>query len=206
MARRATIVAMLLVLAGGCDHFPEPAAPGDPSFSRGVGQGPVNAASRATPSRATPVPAPAETAEEIPGDLDALASFLWPDTRGATIVNESIGPEGGSVRLGDFEIVVPAGAVDSNTNFQIRLPPESHRDRVWAEFRPHNRSFNVPVLLRLPHAGTDAEAGAPALWWNGSAWEALITTPLNDGRVETSVDHFSVYGVSRVRGFTLPGG
>ena len=66
--------------------------------------------------------------------------------------------------------------------------------------------FNVPVLLRLPHAGTDAEAGAPALWWNGSAWEALITTPLNDGRVETSVDHFSVYGVSRVRGFTLPGG
>src|SRR3954470_17071717 len=34
------------------------------------------------------------------------------------------GPEGGRLSLGDFEVIVPAGAVDKPTLFKIRRPPD----------------------------------------------------------------------------------
>jgi hypothetical protein len=144
----------------------------------------------------------------LPGDLDALAQFNQSAlTAGAKRASAVIGPLGGSVRLGDFEVVVPAGAVDRNTTFSIRTFPESNgRMHALASFLPH-ATFNVPVTVRVPLNGTDAEGDVTAavLWWNGQTWVTMPSTLTNDGRVEAQTTHFSLYGTSR-RGFTLAGG
>jgi hypothetical protein len=119
-----------------------------------------------------------------------------------------IGPEGGSVRILDFEVIVPPGAVSSRTRFGIRLPVDPQQaDRAMAEFTPHNVTFAQPVTLRLPHRGTTAEsASARILWWSGSEW-VPFATELNDGRLETTTTHFSTYGTEDPgRGITPLGG
>lgn len=144
-------------------------------------------------------------------DTAVVARFLPASApgngKGAQVAGAMIGPEGGSVRLGDFEIVVPPGAVSSRTRFAIRVPPEpALRKHAYAVFSPHNTEFAVPVLLRLPFANTDAEDGAKALWWDpAAAWVELPTALLPDGRIETPVSHFSMYGTQR-SGITLAGG
>lgn len=113
---------------------------------------------------------------------------------------KTIGPEGGSLRLLDFEIVVPPGAVDRDTRFQIRLPVDPHeREYVMAEFGPHGRDFAVPVQIRFPFQGTTIEGSdeAGVVWWNGDGWVRLSTGVIESGaRLEASTDHFSTYGTS----------
>ena len=147
--------------------------------------------------------------EALPGDVCTIARYLpGAPQPGRQMVSEFIDENGGSLRLGDFEIVVPAGAVSSKTRFTIMLPPPGHGDRAYAEFLPHNQDFALPVTIRLPHAITDAAADAPITWWsqNGRTWidhASMITT---DGRVEAQVGHFSFYGTRARNGITIAGG
>ena len=120
-----------------------------------------------------------------------------------------IGPQGGSVRLLDFEIIVPPGAVSKTTKFEIRLPVDPKAaEHALAEFTPHNTPFAQPVTIRLPYRGTSAEdLTSSVLWWNGAAWERYPTTLLPDGRLETTTTHFSTYGTEEPsRGITPLGG
>jgi hypothetical protein len=106
-----------------------------------------------------------------------------------------IGPEGGSLRLLDFEVIVPPGAVKAVTRFSIRLPVDPHQATyAMAEFLPHGVTFAQPVTLRLPHRGTTAEhTSARVLWWSGSSWVPFETEEV-DGRLQTTTTHFSTYG------------
>lgn len=118
-----------------------------------------------------------------------------------------IGPEGGSLRVGDFEIIVPPGAVDNPITFRIRVPTDPRESiRAFAEFAPH-MVFRKPVTIRLPAAATEV-AGTPwALWWSGFFWVPLHTNPTLDGRIEAKVWHFSIYGTSTFsKGITTLGG
>lgn len=121
-----------------------------------------------------------------------------------------IGPRGGSLRLGEFEIVVPAGAVDAPTAFTIHLPLNvpGAAALAMAEFGPHGRNFKVPVTIRAPHLGTTAEAdtGSRILWWTGSSWVPYPTRLREDGRLETTTTHFSEWGTEESRGITTAGG
>jgi hypothetical protein len=113
------------------------------------------------------------------------------------VVVKVIGPEGGSLAVGGFEIIVPPGAVESATPFSIRLPVEPQSPEfVRAHFGP-NRDFLVPVTIRLPMQGTTAESDSTAriLWWNVTEWVPFETTLTGDGRVETQTSHFSEYGL-----------
>jgi hypothetical protein len=119
-----------------------------------------------------------------------------------------IGPAGGTLRLLDFEVVVPPGAVSSTTRFSIRLPVDPQTSgHALAEFQPHNVTFAVPVTLRLPYAGTTAEnTDARVLWWSGAAWVPFATEVV-DGRLQTTTTHFSTYGTEDPgRGITPLGG
>ena len=120
-----------------------------------------------------------------------------------------IGPEGGSVRMLDFEVVIPPGALARRTRIAIRLPvdPKSST-HAYAEFEPHGLQFAKPVTLRLPYSGTTAEsAPSSVLWWSGSVWERFPTVVLPDGRIETTTTHFSTYGTEQPgRGITPLGG
>ncbi len=132
--------------------------------------------------------------------LDRLARFQAGRSAGAVVAQKSIGPDGGRLELGGFAIDVPPGAVTRATRFSIRLPGNPDKaDRVVAVFGPHNSTFEVPVTLEFPLAGTTI-AGSPTaavVWWDGSAWQAIGGIPTADGeRIEARTDHFSTYGTS----------
>lgn len=159
-------------------------------------------------SQSTATSAGFEDDDVIP-DLDSVARYTSPrSSNGVERATVWIGPEGGSIRLHDFEVVVPAGAVDTEMRFEIKiLPQPAHRAHAWASFSPHNHSFNVPVTLRVPYQATES-AGAPdthVMWWNAGTWTELPTTLTPDGRLETQTDHFSKYATQR-RGITMVGG
>ena len=120
-----------------------------------------------------------------------------------------IGPQGGSLRILDFEVIVPPDAVSRLTRFSIRLPVDPGiSSHALAEFGPHNIQFARPVTLRLPYRGTSAEdATSSVLWWNGATWVRYPTVVLPDGRLETTTLHFSEYGTEEPsRGITPLGG
>lgn len=120
---------------------------------------------------------------------------------------KTIGPAGGSLRVGDFEIIVPPGAVDKQVNFRIKVPTDPREaNRAFAEFEPHI-IFKKPVTIRLPSAATEVIGTPWAMWWSGFFWVPLHTAPTSDGRIEASVWHFSYYGTSWFsKGITTLGG
>lgn len=130
------------------------------------------------------------------------------NTRGAERAREVIDERGGTVRLGDFQVIVPPGAVERATTFEITLlPPQAGRAHAAATFSPHNKQFKRPVILLLPHYNTDAwpDPDPDILWWNRGRWVEYPTWPTFDGRIMTFTDHFSLYATSR-RGITMVGG
>ena len=149
-----------------------------------------------------------DPADEV-GDLDRVARYSTPPgVRGVERATAVIGAAGGSVRLRDFEVVVPAGAVSGDVTFEITILPEPARQaHAWASFKPHNQQFAVPITLRVPYQTTESAGAADAhvLWRNKGMWEELPTTITTDGRLETQTDHFSVYATQR-RGITMVGG
>lgn len=122
---------------------------------------------------------------------------------------KTIGPQGGSLSLGGFEVIVPPGAVDKATRFTIRLPIDPYESEfVRAQFGPH-QEFAAPITIRLPLRGTTAEnTDAHVLWWNGTDWEPFPTTMTEDGRIETQTWHFSEFGTedTSYKGVILIGG
>lgn len=150
-----------------------------------------------------------DSADEV-GDLDSVARYSTPpDVKGAERETVVIGPAGGSIRLRDFEVIVPAGAVSGDVKFEIMILPEQARQaHAWASFKPHNQQFAVPVTLRVPYQTTESAGATDAhvLWRNKGTWEELPTTITTDGRLETQTDHFSVYATQRRRGITMVGG
>lgn len=133
-------------------------------------------------------------------DLTPLARYKnMPDNLLMAFAAKNIGPSGGSLRLFDFEIVVPPGAVSKPTRFTIRLPADpSLAERVFAEFSPHGQRFAVPITLRLPLNGTTSEGGSPrVLWFDGNQWVPYTTSLTSDGRIETKTNHFSEYGTEQ---------
>ncbi|MBI4410608.1 MAG: hypothetical protein HY561_12920 [Gemmatimonadetes bacterium] len=142
-------------------------------------------------------------------DVTPLAQYTSALTLPTSVVDKLIGPEGGSLSLGGFEVVVPPGAVTEPTLFSIDLPLEDVLlgAYVLASFAPHGQQFAAPVTLRLPYAGTTAEGNeSRVLWWDGGAWVPLETTRTADGRIEAKTSHFSEYGTEEERGITVAGG
>jgi hypothetical protein len=160
---------------------------------------------------ATPVEVTRQATSNGDNHLEALARYKTRPQILIALAKKTIGPEGGTISILDFEVVVPPGAVDKPTRFSIRLPIDDpfKGDYVVAEFSPHNLKFNVPVTLRLPYKGTTAEtiSGTRILWWNGSYWVPFETILREDGRLETKTDHFSEYGTEFFfKGIVLVGG
>ena len=138
-------------------------------------------------------------------DIRFLARLDAGQARPAAVASETIGPNGGSVRLGDFEIVVPRGAVNRNTRFTIRMPADpTGADYAHAEFAA-TANFDR-VIIRLPRANTDSDRGARVLWWDSKQgkWVVQPTTQRSDGRIEAEVEHFSIYGTEWTGWFKGP--
>lgn len=156
--------------------------------------------------------APVEIAPAFDASGVDVASIARFNTQPNVLVGMAwkwIGPAGGSLRLLDFELVVPPGAVATDTRFTIRLPVDPKAvDHAFAEFGPHGTTFATPVIVRTPLRGTSAEGSTPrVLWWSGSEWVPFETVVTADGRIETKTTHFSTYGTEEPsRGITVAGG
>jgi hypothetical protein len=146
--------------------------------------------------------------DALPDDLSEIALFsIASASSGVQIASAVIGAKGGSLRLGDFEMVVPAGAVSSATHFSIRTFPEGNGRHAVASFLPH-RTFDRPVTVRVPLDATASahDVDAHVMWWDGHQWIPFPSSVTADGRLETNTSHFSIYGTECRRGFTLVGG
>jgi hypothetical protein len=100
-------------------------------------------------------------------------------------------------------IDIPAGAVESDTEFAIQLPPEGSglEGRVVANFLPHGVSFKGPVTLKFDTNLLAAERTTFAVSrWGGDEWERQPTFLGNGGIVSAEVAHFSLYGLEGLCG------
>ncbi len=119
----------------------------------------------------------------------------------------NIGPEGGNLSVGEFEIIVPPRAVRRTVRFHLIRPADpAQKARAVAEFGPRGE-FREPVTIILPGASTIGYGTPTIVWWNGRQWVPLRTKQLPDGRIQAETKHFSIYGTSYLyKGvFTLGG-
>jgi len=126
-----------------------------------------------------------------------LARYVSDAPPVAAFASKTIGPEGGTLSLAGFAVVVPAGAVSKPTNFTIRLPGDARlAEYVSASFGPDAVRFARPLTLKLPYAGTTSAGGtAHVVWFDGSSWVALpTTTDTNDGSIQTQTTQLTNYG------------
>jgi hypothetical protein len=144
------------------------------------------------------------------GDLTKLAKYI--DGRPKIMLGISaatIGPAGGRLKLQDFEVIVPAGAVSTPTRFTIRMPADpTGSEYVYAEFSPHGYTFGAPLTLILPYKGTTSEGSTVHVMWNDAGtWVPFETSLTADGRIQTKTNHFSEYGTEDgfSKGITLNG-
>jgi hypothetical protein len=78
---------------------------------------------------------------------------------------------------------------------------------VVAEFGPHGRKFDRPVIISFPVRNTTIEGAADptVVWWN-NGWTDMGGWLSSDGsRLNTYTDHFSEYGTTTqtARGGTM---
>lgn len=179
----AVVAAGLLVAVGACVDTPASPEAG----SRGPNLG------RITTSE--------ETQFLVPATLDPIARYLAVPHAQDYWIKQWVGPRGGVVDFLGFRIIVPAGAVDRVTKFEIRIPGENTpggQDHAYAEFGPHNVTFKVPVRIELPYRNTTAYGETSGVMWYNERtrlWEKVgggITA--DSSRVYVDVTHFSEYG------------
>lgn len=210
MLPRSSNLSLLLaagaVLAGCLDPGPSGPDVGERPDVASVAQKSTEAAPSGLARVETPDPLFQEAIRS--GRPDGLAYLPEGGPPGTPVAVGRIGPAGGSLALGAFEMVVPPGAVEEDVLFMIRLPrDEASRAWVVAELRPHDVTFREPVTLRVTTAGTTAEGSeAEVLGWDGAEWVfGGGETADVGGAVELSVDHFSLWGLF-LRGELTSGG
>jgi len=108
-----------------------------------------------------------------------------------------IGPEGGTLHLGDHELVIPRGALSEETVISGRAPTSSLVD---VEFEPEGLQFQRPARLTLSYKNCDAPAGNLLLAYLGIGNRILELPASRDDRANTEVigeiNHFSRYAVA----------
>jgi len=131
-------------------------------------------------------------------ELDIIARFHKTPVVTIGWAKKWIGPQGGRLEFLGYAVDVPAGAVDRVTMFSIRVPYPRDPGRVVAEFGPHGRKFDRPVIISFPVRNTTIEGAADPIvvWWN-NGWNDMGGWLSSDGsRLSTYTDHFSEYGTT----------
>jgi len=146
--------------------------------------------------------------------------IIWTDDRGSEneiyycgstyVVSQAIGTgqinaaEGGQLgpsissinSTDDISIVVPAGAIRSNTTisvFEIRNPP-SFEDRYVTgyEFGPSGMEFTQPVTITIPYRISDVGTNAMPYWYSSLA-DSLTQSGISDvQRIEITDDLYAL--------------
>lgn len=105
--------------------------------------------------------------------------------------SELIGPEGGTLRVGDTEVVIPRGALSTSTRIQMdvsarAVPGIFERYSPVIHFEPEGIALAIPAEMRIPFQGDARLASAFAGVTQGEAFAAMPTS-IEDGRAISSM-------------------
>jgi hypothetical protein len=111
---------------------------------------------------------------------------------------EIIGPEGGTLHVGEHELVVPKGALVEEQLIVAEAPTSSLVD---VEFSPEGLTFAVPARLTLSYKGCEVPLGLDLLLayvgWGNRILELPPSKDLKDlDEVVGEIEHFSRYAVA----------
>lgn len=110
----------------------------------------------------------------------------------------TIGPNGGTLRVGPHRLVIPAGALAQNVAITGTVPANAV---VNVEFAPHGLQFSKPVEMTIDYKQCvvpDSEEIGVTYMLPG--WRAAEKMPSSDARKDKKItaltDHFSGYVVT----------
>jgi len=189
---------LVALLATGCSRFDAPTA-SQPTSEPTMGLWTPNPGDQIIPGHDVPI------LEE--GYWESLG-YAGTSVEGGFFIpprTMRIGPEGGTVRLGPHELIVPPGAVTDFVNISMSF---ASPNAVAADCSPSPFTFSVPVTLILSYDGTQYDGG-----WDGDGGGTSEPPPLEiiymatDGSLEAldsevdvenltvsaQTDHFSRY-------------
>jgi hypothetical protein len=109
-----------------------------------------------------------------------------------------IGPNGGSLHVGEHELVIPKGALQEEVLISAEAPTSSLVD---VQFEPHGLEFQQPVQLKLSYKGcvrpTISDFLVAYLGQGNQLLELLPSHDMRlDGEVDADIEHFSRYAIA----------
>jgi hypothetical protein len=155
------------------------------------------AAQRVAPSatRAAPVAKRGPSAMALWG-IDQGKRRLRCVEAGSHTASASIGPEGGTLRVGRHRLIVPPGALSEPTVITGSVPSDSS---ATVAFEPSGLRFNVPAALVFGVKGCDVSGDDPSVMYIDDGGRPLeeLRSVFDREREEVTVpiDHFSGYQV-----------
>jgi len=109
-----------------------------------------------------------------------------------------VGPAGGTLHVGNHELVIPKGALDHEELITMEAPTSSLVD---VRFEPHGLQFQQPAELKLSYKGCVRPTSADLLVaYLGQGNQVLELPPSVDVKsgdeVDADIDHFSRYAIA----------
>lgn len=109
--------------------------------------------------------------------------------------SELIGTEGGSIMVDSVSLVVPAGALTTQTMITMTKNTDGS-----VELGPHGQTFAVPVQLTFVTAMAGGGVSYTVEWFNPTAesWQTITSSRTLMGQL-APLEHFSLYQLA-IRG------
>jgi hypothetical protein len=109
-----------------------------------------------------------------------------------------IGPNGGTLHVGESQLVIPKGALDQEQLITMEAPTSSLVD---VRFEPHGLEFKQSAQLKLSYKGCVRPTSADLLVAYLDQGNRVLELPPSldlraDDEVEADIDHFSRYAIA----------
>jgi hypothetical protein len=109
-----------------------------------------------------------------------------------------VGPDGGTLHVGEHQLVIPRGALTREELIIAEAPPSSLVD---VEFSPEGLTFGRPAELTLSYKGCDVPAGIDLVLAYVGWGNRILELPPSQDRKDLSgvvgeIEHFSQYAVA----------
>lgn len=180
----------LLVVLGGCSPDSSVSAPTAPSApAKLLALDPVVSTTTSTVDGTTGL---------VSTTLYSVVSLLTCPSQDQITASKVIGPLGGSLVIGDHELVVPAGALSQNVTISGTRVTGSVAE---VDFQPHGLKFAKPATLRLSYSVCKtSQKNVQSIVYVDDAQQILESPQSTDDaktdKVTAWINHFSGYAVA----------
>ena len=117
--------------------------------------------------------------------------------RNATQGSATVGPDGGTLYIGESQLIIPAGALPN----PVLVTGAVIADTVAAiEFQPHGLQFQIPATLLISAKGCPHQKTAAEVAYIDDSFQVLEELPATfDAKhvvVAANISHFSGYAIA----------